>query len=103
MLRPIVSVRRSVAKRGPLVSRIIAALVGGYVLAALTSMAALALPFSTVEAVLVGTQASFLVYALAAIWVFAARSARLAWLGLLIGAVPLMLALGVVWAGRSSP
>ena len=52
--------------RGPLVSRIAAALFGGYALAALTSVAALALPMGAVEAVLTGMQASFVVYAVAA-------------------------------------
>ena len=88
------AVRRS---RGALVSRIAAALFGGYALAALTSVAALALPMGTVEAVLTGMQASFVVYAVAAIWVFAAKSARRAWLGLAVAAVPLLAAACWVW------
>lgn len=88
------SVRRP---RGPLVSRIVAALFGGYALAALASVAALALPMGTVEAVLAGMQASFVVYAAAAIWVFAARSASRAWLGLAAAAVPLLAAACWVW------
>jgi hypothetical protein len=83
--------------RGPLVSRIAAALFGGYALAGLTSVAALALPMGTVEAVLTGMQASFVVYAVAAIWVFAAKSARRAWLGLAVAAVPLLAAACWVW------
>ena len=79
----------------PLLSRIVAALFGGYALAALTSVAALALPMTRPEAVLTGMQLSIVVYALAAIWVFAVRSATRAWAGLLVAAVPLLLA---VWS-----
>lgn len=84
---------------GPLVSRIVAALFGGYALAALTSVAALALPMSPVEAVLTGMQASFVVYAAAVIWVFAARSAQRAWVGLAVVALPLFAAACRVWTG----
>lgn len=83
--------------RGALLSRIAAALFGGYALAALTSVAALALPLGTVEAVLAGMQASFGVYAGAVVWVFAARSARRAWQGLALAALPLLAAACWVW------
>lgn len=83
---------------GPLVSRIIAAVLGGYALAALASVAALALPMRTTEAVLTGLLASFAVYAGAVVWVFAVRSAKRAWAGLLIVALPL--ALAAWWATR---
>lgn len=77
---------------GPLVSRIIAALFGGYALAALASVAVLALPVSKPQAVLAGMLASFAIYAGAVVWVFAVRSARRAWAGLLVVAAPLLLA-----------
>ena len=77
--------------KGPLVSRIIAALLGGYGLAALSSVAVLALPMSKPQAVIAGMLASFLVYAGAVVWVFAVRSAMRAWAGLIIVAVPLSL------------
>lgn len=77
---------------GPLLSRIIAALIGGYALAALSSVAVLALPMNKVQAVITGQLASFLIYAGAVIWVFAVRSALRAWVGLIIVAVPLGLA-----------
>lgn len=77
---------------GPLVSRIVAALVGGYGLASLASVAVLALPMSKPGAVLTGMMAAFAVYAGAVIWVFAVRSARRAWLGLAVVAAPLMAA-----------
>jgi hypothetical protein len=76
----------------PLLSRIVIALFGGYGLAALSSMAMLALPMTRPEAVLAGTLLSFVVYVLAAIWVFAARSARWACGGMVLAAVLLLLA-----------
>ena len=85
---------------GALLSRILAALLGGYGLAALASIAALALPLDRSQAVLTGMQASFLIYAGAAIWVFAARSAARAWAGLVIVAVPLSLA---AWSVQFQP
>lgn len=83
----------------PLLSRIAAAIGGGYALAALTSVAALALPLTTTEAVTTGMLLSFLVYAGVVIWVFAARSATRAWAGLLLAALPLLLAAVRVWSG----
>ncbi|WP_457488800.1 DUF3649 domain-containing protein [Tardiphaga sp. P5_C10] len=86
------AVMHRVRATGPLISRIIAALFGGYALAALSSVAVLALPMSKPQAVLTGMLASFAVYAGAVIWVFAVRSALKAWAGLIIVAVPLLLA-----------
>jgi hypothetical protein len=54
---------------------------------------------SKTQAVLTGMLASFIVYACAVIWVFAVRSATRAWGGLLIAAVPLLIAAWSVWAG----
>ena len=81
----------------PLVSRIVAAVLGGYALAALTSVAVLALPMERGEAVLTGMMLSFIVYAAAVIWVFAASSARRAWAGLLVVGAPLLLVDLGIW------
>jgi hypothetical protein len=81
----------------PLASRVAAALFGGYALAALASVAAVALPIDKPQAVLTGMLASFLVYAGAAVWVFAVRSARRAWGGLLLAALPLLAVAASVW------
>ena len=91
------SVAGRVRSVGPLVSRIAAALFGGYALAALASVAVLALPMSTPQAVLTGEMASFVIYAGAVIWVFAVRSALRAWAGLLVVAAPLLLSAWSVW------
>lgn len=85
---------------GPLISRIVAAIGGGYALAALASVAALALPISRPQAVLTGMLVSFAIYAAAVVWVFAVRSALRAWTGLLIAAAPLLPA--AWWAGRAA-
>ncbi len=82
---------------GPLLSRIVAALLGGYGLAALASVAAVALPISRSEAVLTGMLTSFAIYAGAVIWTFAARSAWRAWGGLLVVALPLAIVASTVW------
>lgn len=79
-----------VRSTGPLISRIVAALFGGYALAALSSVAVLALPLSKPQAVLTGMLASFAIYTGAVIWVFAVRSALKAWAGLTIVAVALL-------------
>jgi len=79
-----------VGSTGPLISRIVAALFGGYALAALSSVAVLALPLSKPQAVLTGMLASFAIYTGAVIWVFAARSALKAWAGLIVVAVALL-------------
>ncbi len=87
-----------IAALAGLLSRIVAALLGGYALAALASVAALALPMDKPQAVLTGMQSSFLVYAVAVIWVFAARSALRAWTGLVVVALPLAAA---AWSAGS--
>ncbi|MDM0047250.1 DUF3649 domain-containing protein [Variovorax dokdonensis] len=87
----------------PLLSRIVAAIAGGYALAALASVAALALPMAKTQAVLTGMLASFSIYTGAVIWVFAVRSATRAWVGLLVAAAVLLPAAWSVWhAGPST-
>lgn len=75
-------------------SRVAAAVVGGYALAALaTAVLALLLPrcgaLSHTDAVLTSSLASFALYAGAVLWVFSARSAARAWLGLALPALAL--------------
>lgn len=68
-----------------LLSRTIAAIVGGYVfsnlLAVLTSYL---LPMQTADSVLLSLQLSFLFYSIVIIWVFSTKTAGKAWLGLFI-------------------
>lgn len=86
----------------PLISRILAALFGGYALAALFSVAALALPMEKTQAVFTGMLGSFIVYTLAVIWVFAVRSATRAWVGLLVAGLPIGLAALWVLKGQGA-
>jgi hypothetical protein len=66
-------------------SRVLAALFGGYLLANMMAIAlSYLLPGSRADAVMVAVFASFIIYAGAVVWVFSARTARVAWLGLLI-------------------
>ena len=75
--------------------RVAAAVLGGYVLAALVSSClSLVLPVVRSDAVLTGLLASFLVYAAAILWVFAVPSLRRVWWGL--GGAIAVLGLGFV-------
>lgn len=75
-------------------SRAIAAILGGYALtAASTAVLSVLLPMARVDAVMTATLLSFTVYTCAAIWVFAARNAWRAWLG--IGVPTVVMGLGL--------
>ncbi|WEE79645.1 DUF3649 domain-containing protein [Comamonas testosteroni] len=77
-------------------SRSLAAVLGGYVLASV-STAALSLLLSSlmsrVEAVMTATLLSWVIYAIAIAWTFYARTAWLAWAGVLLPALALGTAL----------
>jgi len=80
-------------------SRAVAAIGGGYALGGLSAaVLALWLPTTPAEAALTGTLASFVVYVCAVMWVFAARTASRAWIGL---AVPAALLGVLLLAGLS--
>ncbi|HWU98500.1 MAG TPA: DUF3649 domain-containing protein [Oxalicibacterium sp.] len=69
-------------------SRAVAAIGGGYVVAALsTALLASLLPMAPADAVMSATMLSFAVYTCAVIWVFAARTAWHAWIGLVMPGV----------------
>lgn len=79
-------------------SRVLAAIVGGYAVAALVSGAlAVVLPMTRAEATVTATLTSFIVYAVAVMGVSAARSAVRAWLWL-AGFAALA---GGVWLGHA--
>ncbi|SDN94279.1 hypothetical protein SAMN05216303_10180 [Rhodoferax sp. OV413] len=80
-----------------LLSRVLAAIFGGYALASAWAVfLGAVLPGTRAEAVLVGVQSSFVVYTAAVVWVFAVHDLRRAWLGLLLPAL-LLGGLGVCW------
>jgi hypothetical protein len=72
---------------GGVISRVTAAVFGGYGFAAIaTVFLSFILPLPRGEAVMAATLLSFAIYVAAVIWVFAARTALRAWLGLAIPA-----------------
>lgn len=81
-------------------SRLVAAVAGGYALASLsTSLLAAWLPMARADAVMTATMLSFIVFTIAVIWVFAARDAWHAWGGLVL---PLLLLAMLEWLRRSA-
>lgn len=72
--------------RWAVVSRVAAAVLGGYALtSALTLLLALAWPLPQAQALMASTMLSFTVYTVVVIWVFAARSLIRIWIGLVAG------------------
>ncbi|QXR37180.1 DUF3649 domain-containing protein [Alcaligenes aquatilis] len=66
-------------------SRIVAATVGGYALAAtVTVLLTLLWPLPKVQAVLAANMLSFIWYAIAVMWVFSTKSATRAWVGMVL-------------------
>ncbi len=83
-------------------ARTLAAIVGGYALAAATSvLLPLLWPSVRAQAVLSGMMLGILVCACTALWAFAARSARRAWLG--IAALLAPMALAIAWLQQHAP
>jgi hypothetical protein len=79
-------------------ARVLAALPGGYVLGSLTAaLLALTLPLSRDEAVQAGALVSLAVYPATVLWVFSARTALRAWLGI---ALPGIMMGAAVWMLR---
>lgn len=82
--------RRSAAHKStalPLLSRVLAAILGGYLLASAAAVfLAAALPTGRAEGVLAGMQFSFAVYTGAVIWSFSPVALSRVWVGLLLPA-----------------
>lgn len=73
----------------PMLSRIVAAILGGYAFTyAFTAALARLLPLNKADALITATLLSFAVYTGAVLWAFASRSATRAWAGLALG-IPL--------------
>ncbi|WP_434592175.1 DUF3649 domain-containing protein [Pseudomonas sp. R4-83] len=69
-------------------SRVLAAVFGGYLVAALASVTlAQWLPLGRADALVTGMAVSFLVYLVAVLWCIACRTAWSAWVGLLVPSV----------------
>lgn len=81
-------------------SRAVAAILGGYALTALATIAlAVFLPLSQAEASMTATLLSFVIYTCVVIWVFATRSAVRAWAGIL---VPIVVLGALVWLQKAA-
>ena len=86
----------SLAYRLAVTSRILAALFGGYLIAALTSITITQwVPMSRADAVVTGMMSSFLAYLLVVIWCFACRTAWRAWAGIVLPAAILAALFGL--------
>ncbi|WP_256203170.1 DUF3649 domain-containing protein [Pseudomonas sp. ML96] len=71
----------------PVLSRTLAAILGGYAFTyAFTAFLARLLPLTPQDALVVATLPAFIIYPLAILWAFACRSATRAWLGLALAA-----------------
>ncbi|NIE76430.1 DUF3649 domain-containing protein [Pantoea sp. Tr-811] len=79
-------------------SRSLAALLGGYLLASMASICiTLLAPLPQVDATMTGMMLSFVFYLLAFLWCFACRSAWRAWLGVLLPSLLLALVNGFAY------
>jgi hypothetical protein len=92
-----------VSYRLAVTSRVLAAVLGGYIVAALASVSlTLWVPMARADAVVTGMMTSFLAYLGAVIWCFACRSAGRAWLGLVLTSLVLAVVSGLAyWMGHS--
>ncbi|KAA0946981.1 MULTISPECIES: DUF3649 domain-containing protein [unclassified Pseudomonas] len=83
-------------------SRLLAAVVGGYLLASLASVCmTLWLPLSRADAVVSGMLSSFVFYLLVVIWCFACRRVAHAWFGVLVPSAVLATLAGLAyWMAR---
>jgi hypothetical protein len=87
-----------VSYRLAVTSRVLAAVLGGYIVAALASVSlGLWLPMARAEAVVIGMMTSFLAYLVAVLWCFACRSAWQAWLGLIVPSLVLAALSGLAY------
>ena len=84
-------------------SRVLAAVVGGYLMAALASIClALWMPTVRADAVITGMMSSFVFYLLAVLWCFACRTAWRAWCGVMLPSALFATLAGVgVWMAHT--
>ena len=92
-----------VSYRLAVTSRALAAVLGGYVIAALASVSlSLWLPIARADAVVTGMMTSFLAYLCAVLWCFACRTAWRAWTGLIVAGLFLTAVAGLAyWVNHS--
>ena len=92
------------AYRWSVASRFIAAAVDGYAVVTLLHLAFIALlPMALHKALLFSSQTGYLYWTGIFVWCFAVRTAKRAWLGLALVALPLALVDAWYWMHRSVP
>ncbi len=92
------------AYRWSVLSRCIAASVGGYAVVTLLHLAiTVVLPWDNYKALLFASQNGYLYWTGIIIWCFATRTAKRAWMGLAVVALPLLLIDGWYLMHRGSP
>ena len=85
----------------PVISRLLAAIFGGYLLASSAIVACGALlPSLRAQAIMASSLASFALYTAVIIWTFAARSPGGAWFGVLAPSALLLIIAGLAWLAR---
>ena len=84
-------------------SRVLAAVIGGYLMASLAAIClGLWLPTSRADAVVTGMMSSFVFYLLAVLWCFACRTAWRAWAGVMVPSALLATLAGIgFWMART--
>lgn len=84
-------------ERLSVLSRVIAASLGGYALINLANLAlSIILPVPQYQGLLFAMMISFIFYTLVIIWVFAVRTATKAWFGLIIASAPFAV-IDIIW------
>ena len=92
------------AYRWSVLSRFVAAAAGGYAVVTLLHLAfTVVVPVDYYKALLFSSQTGYLYYTGIIIWCFAARTARRAWLGLALVALPLVLVDALYMIHRGLP
>lgn len=87
-----------VSYRLAVTSRVLAAVLGGYLVSALASVSlTMWLPMARAEAVVTGMMSSFLIYLVAVLWCFACRNAWQAWIGLTVPSLVLAAVSGLAY------
>jgi hypothetical protein len=96
--------REGLLYRGGVLVRALVAILGGYLFSALlAAVLAVYLPADRLEASLTGTLVAVTVYPCAVMWVFAARTALRAMLGLLLPCVALAAVVALHFYGGAAP
>ncbi|NVZ22958.1 DUF3649 domain-containing protein [Pseudomonas costantinii] len=92
-----------VSYRLAVTSRVLAAVVGGYLMASLAAVClALWMSTSRADAVITGMMSSFVFYLLAVLWCFACRTAWRAWFGVMLPSAMFATLAGVgFWMART--